>query len=106
MNSIVRSVTFAKAMQGFENGDVPAVMATRAQAEWILKNTARKAKVVRYPTPDIIRKDWPVGLAVRTDSRDVGYAFELELEKLAASGRLKEIMASYGVTYTPVPVDY
>jgi ABC-type amino acid transport substrate-binding protein len=106
MNSIVRSVTFAKAMQGFENGDVPAVMATRAQVEWILKNSKRPAKIVQYPTPDIIRKDWPVGLAVRTDSRDVGYAFELELENLAASGRLKEIMASYGVTYTPVPVDY
>lgn len=106
MNSIVRSVTFARAMLGFENRDVPAVMATRAQVEWILKNTSRKAKIVQYPTPDIIRKDWPVGLAVRTDSRDVGYAFELELEKLAASGRLKEIMASYGVTYTPVPVDY
>jgi ABC-type amino acid transport substrate-binding protein len=106
MNSIVRSVTFAKAMQGFENGDVPAVMATRAQVEWILKNSGRRAKIVQFPTPDIIRKDWPVGLAVRTDSRDVGYAFELELEKLAASGRLKEIMANYGVTYTPVPVDY
>ncbi len=59
----------------------------------------------RVALPVVIRKDWPVGLAVRTDSRDIGYAFELELEKLAASGRLKEIMAGYGVTYTPVPVN-
>ncbi|MBN9245259.1 MAG: transporter substrate-binding domain-containing protein [Mesorhizobium sp.] len=105
MNSVVRSVTFAKTMQSFEEGKVAAVMATKAQVEWMARNVTRKTKVVQYPTPDIIRKDWPIGLAVRTDSRDVGYAFELELEKLAASGRLKEIMADYGVTYTPVPVN-
>lgn len=105
VNSIRRSVTFDKAMQAFEARQVPAVMATRAQAEWIAKNTKRKAAIVQYPTPDIVRKDWPIGLAVRTDSRDVGYAFEQVLEKLAASGRLKEIMAAYGVTYTPVPVN-
>lgn len=104
-NSIVRAPTFSKAMQSFEEGDVTAVMATRAQAEWILKNTRRKARIAQFPTPDIIRKDWPIGLAVRTDSRDVGYEFEQVLEKLAASGKLEEIMAAYGVTYTPVPID-
>jgi len=105
MNSVVRSPTFAKAMETFETGEVTAVMATRAQVEWIAKNTKRKAKIVELPTPDIVRRNWPVGLAVRTDSRDLGYAFDLILENLAKSGRLAEIMKAYGVTYTPVPIN-
>lgn len=105
MNSIVRTRTFAGAMKAFEEGEVTAVMATRAQVEWILENTAREAAIITPPTPGIVRADWPVGLAVRTDSRDVAYEFGLVLEKLAASGRLDEIMRGYGVTYVPVPVN-
>jgi ABC-type amino acid transport substrate-binding protein len=104
MNSIVRTRTFDGAMKAFDDGEVTAVMATQAQTEWIVKNTKRQTKLLHPPTPGIVREDWPVGIAVRTDSRDLGYQFGLELEKLAATGRLKDIMAAYGVTYVPVPI--
>ncbi len=104
MNSVFRARTFEQAAQAFEKGEVTAVMASYAQAEWIVRNSARATRIMRPPTPGIVREDWPVGLAVRTDSRDLAYEFDLVLEKLAQSGRLREIMADYGVTYTPVPV--
>lgn len=106
MNSVVRAMTFDKAVDLFESGEVTALMATHAQVEWVLANTKRKAKIITPPTPGIVRKDWAVGLAVRTDSRDLGYAFDLELEKMAEDGRLAKIMRGYGVTYTPIPVDH
>lgn len=105
MNSIIRGRTFDEAMQTFERGDATALMATKAQVEWVLANTKRKAKIIQPPTPGIVRRDWPVGLAVRTDSRDLGYAFDLELEKMAEDGRLEKIMKAYGVTYTPIPIE-
>lgn len=103
-NSIVRSRTFERAAQAFNGGEVTAVMATRAQAEWIVKNTERPTRIMEPPTPGIVRADWPVGIAVRTDSRDLAYEFGSVLENLHDTGRLKEIMAAYGVTYVPVPV--
>jgi len=104
MNSVVRARDFNGAAEAFETGEVTAVMATQAQAEWIVRNTRRQTKIIHPPTPGIVRADWPVGVAVRTDSRDLGYAIDLALEKLAQNGRLKEIMAAYGVTWVPVPV--
>lgn len=105
MNSVMRARTFDEAVATFERGDAAALMATKAQVEWVFANTKRKAKIMQPPTPGIVRKDWPVGLAVRTDSRDLGYAFDLELEKMAGDGRLEKIMKAYGVTYTPIPIE-
>jgi ABC-type amino acid transport substrate-binding protein len=105
MRSIARRPTFEKTIQLWESGEVAGIMATKAQTEWISKNTKRKAKIAQPPTPDIVRRNWPVGLAVRTDSRDLGYEMDLHLETLAKSGRLAEIMSAYGVTYTPVPTN-
>lgn len=105
MQSIVRRPTFDKTIALFESGEVTAVMATRAQAEWIAKNSKRKTIITGPPTPDIVRRNWPVGLAVRTDSRDLGYEMDLHLENMAKSGRLAEIMKDYGVTYMPVPTN-
>jgi ABC-type amino acid transport substrate-binding protein len=105
MQSIVRRPTFNQTIELWEKGEVSVVMATRAQVEWIKKNTSREARVASPPTPDIVRRNWPVGLAVRTDSRDLGYEMDLHLEEMAKSGRLAEIMSAYGVTYTPIPTN-
>lgn len=105
MQSIVRRSTFNQTVDLWEKGEVSAVMAMRAQVEWIARNTKRNARVASPPTPDIVRRDWPVGLAVRTDSRDLAYEMDLHLEEMAKSGKLAEIMSAYGVTYTPVPTN-
>lgn len=105
MNSVVRRPTFNQTIELFESGEVAAVMATRAQAEWIAANSKRKTVITTPPTPDIVRRSWPVGLAVRTDSRDLGYEMDIHLENMAKSGKLAEIMKVYGVTYTPVPTN-
>jgi ABC-type amino acid transport substrate-binding protein len=105
MQSIVRRPTFNQTIDLWENKEVSGVMAMRAQVEWIKHTTKREARVASPPTPDIVRRNWPVGLAVRTDSRDLGYEMDLHLEQMAKSGRLAEIMSAYGVTYTPIPTN-
>lgn len=105
MQSIVRRPTFNQTIELWESGEVTAVMAIKAQVEWIRHNTRREARIASPPTPDIVRRNWPVGLAVRTDSRDLGYEMDLHLEEMAKSGRLAEIMSAYGVTYTPIPIN-
>jgi len=105
MQSIVRRPTFNQTIDLWEKGEVSGIMAMRAQVEWMAKTSKRKAKIASPPTPDIVRRNWPVGLAVRTDSRDLGYEMDLHLEEMAKSGKLAEIMSAYGVTYTPIPTN-
>lgn len=105
MQSIVRRPTFDETIALWEDNEVSAVMAMRAQVEWMAKQTKREARVSSPPTPNIVRRNWPVGLAVRTDSRDLGYEIDLHLEDMAKSGRLAEIMSGYGVVYTPIPTN-
>lgn len=98
--SIQRGRTFEDAQRLYIDGEVDALMGSRAQAEW----TAFKARnisseVVQPPMPGIVRTGWPIGLAVKYDSRDLGYALGDVLTDLIESGEMASIYARYGVTW-------
>ena len=98
--NIRRGATFDATIDLYADGDVAAVMASRAQAEYIAAQvSARDSYVVQPPMPGIVRRDWRVGIAVKHDSRDLGYAVGDALNELIVSGKLAEISKSYGVTY-------
>jgi len=100
LNNIRRGPTFAKTIALYEDNEVSAVMASRAQAEYIVAEvTARDSYVVQPPMPGIVRKNWRVGIAVKHDSRDLGYAVGDALNEMIQSGTMTEVSAKYGVTY-------
>lgn len=98
--NIRRGATFGATLGLYADGDVAAVMASRAQAEYIAAQVGdRDSYVVQPPMPGIVRKNWRVGIAVKHDSRDLGYAVGDALNELIVSGKLAEISKRYGVTY-------
>lgn len=98
--SIRRGRTFADVISLYQNEEVPAAMGSLAQTEWIAKQaSAIKSNIVQPPMPGIVRKSWPVGFAVKHDSRDLGYALTDVVAELATSGKLREITQKYGVSY-------
>ena len=100
--SIRRGRLFGDAVDLFRNEEVAALMATRAQAEWVSYTSPDlDIYIAKPPMPGIVRKEWPIAMAVRHDSRDLGYAMGEALQQLIESGRLAEICAAYGVTYVP-----
>lgn len=104
--SIRRGRVFMDAVEIYRSGEAPALMATRAQAEWVAHITpGRDTMVVQPPTPGIIRSFWPIGMAVKHDSRDLGYALTDVITELVDSGRMEEICAEFGVTYVPPKLD-
>lgn len=98
-SSIRRGRTFLDAVEVFESGEAVALMGSRAQAEWVGANSKHQTKLHQPPMPGIVRQSWPIGIAVKYDSRDLGYALGDILMELVVSGRLQEIAASYGVEY-------
>ena len=97
--SIRRGRTFSDAVALIESNKAPALMASRAQAEWVkFRNSERNFKVVQPPAPGLVRRQWPIGMAVREDSRDLGYALGDAITALKASGEFNAIFQRYGVT--------
>ncbi len=99
--SIRRGRTFGDVVDLYNSGEVPAAMGSRAQVEWIAHQaTGIESIIARPPMPGIVRESWPVGIAVKHDSRDLGYALAGVLLELAESGGIEKIVKRYGVSWS------
>jgi len=100
LQSIRRGRTFADAVALYADGEVPALLASRAQTEWIVAQTPQlQSTVAQPPMPGMVRLGWPIGISVKHDSRDLGYELTDVLSGLQQSGKLEAIYNQYGVTY-------
>jgi len=98
--SIKRGRTFADTQALYINGSVGALLGSRAQAEWVAFSASElNSKVVQPPMPGIVRTGWPIGIAIKHDSRDLGYALGDVLNGLMESGEMQSIYAQYGVEW-------
>jgi len=100
LQSVRRGRTFKDAVALYSSGEVPALLASRAQTEWVLSQTPDlNSVVVQPPMPGMVRVGWPIGISVKHDSRDLGYALTDVLSEMQSSGKLEAIYQRYGVTY-------
>ena len=100
--SVVRGRTFEAAAALYVAGEVPALLSSRAQAEWVAREAESagiESRLSQPPMPGIVRGGWPIGIAVRHDSRDLGYALGDVLTALVESGEMQAIYARHGVTW-------
>ena len=100
--SIRRGRTFNDAQLLYTTGEVGALLGSRAQAEWVAYSTpAIDSEIAKPPMPGIVRTGWPIGIAVKHDSRDLGYALGDVLTEMIESGDMKTLYARYGVEWLP-----
>lgn len=97
--NIDRGRTFAAAVEAYRSGRDAALVAPRAQLEWATRDGARPTVVEEWPMPGIVRSSWPIGIAVRFDSRDLGHALAGALDEARADGRIAALHARHGVTW-------
>ena len=98
--SIRRGRTFKDAQLLYTTGEVGALLGSRAHAEWVAFSTPDiDSEVASPPMPGIVRTGWPIGIAVKHDSRDLGYALGDVLAEMVESGDMKALYAQYGVDW-------
>lgn len=101
LQSIRRGRTFTDVVELYNSGEVPAAMGSKAQMEWLAHQAEGiDSVIVQPPMPGIVRKSWPVGIGVKHDSRDLGYAMAGVLEELIANGDIENIVQQYGVSWS------
>ena len=102
LQSIRRGRTFKDAQQLYTSEEVGALMGARAQMEWVAHESPDiDSQIVQPPMPGIVRTGWPIGIAVKHDSRDLGYALGDVLTEMIDSGDMKDLYARYGVEWLP-----
>jgi polar amino acid transport system substrate-binding protein len=99
--NVVHFETVREAAKALLAGQVAGVMATRIQLEDALGERLKDFDVSAVSTQTLGRSTWQIGIAVREDSRDLGYAAEDILAALIADGTMAAIFRSYGLTYRP-----
>jgi ABC-type amino acid transport substrate-binding protein len=95
LNQVVHERTLEQAAGHFERGDVAGFYG-EASAGQSFARAGKRAYAVAHP--DIrLASDWTLGVAVRSDSRDLGQEVAAKLAELDEAGKLDKIFAAYGV---------
>jgi ABC-type amino acid transport substrate-binding protein len=92
--------TTAEAMAAVAAGEADAAMGPLAQLEWGARGVEGVLTAVA-PAEGLSMSAWTVGVAVRHNVRDLGYAVGDAIVEAANDGRLAEIYAAHGLTWSP-----
>jgi ABC-type amino acid transport substrate-binding protein len=100
-SNVVHFGTVREAAKALLAGQVAGLMATRIQLEDALSERLKDFDVSAVSMQTLGRSTWQIGIAVKEDSRDLGYAAEDILTALIADGTMAAIFRSHGLTYRP-----
>ncbi|WP_158044955.1 substrate-binding periplasmic protein [Skermanella pratensis] len=102
--NVVHYTTVGQAVAGLRTGAVAAVFAPLSELEGALGPDRAKFPIGSMPAPNLSPAEWPIGLAVKHDARDLGYRVGDIVTELLESGKVTEIYRSHGLTHNrPAP---
>lgn len=88
------------AAHAVQAGDADMAVATRAQIEAAMKDTPNAyAKRRKFPLTALPSTGWDIGMAVKENSRSLGFAIEDIVAEMGADGEMNTIFAMHGVEW-------
>lgn len=92
--------TIYEAYDAMLDTKVDAVMGLRGQTDWLL-NQRNNGNYARGENgfPEMGKQQWDLGIAVKTDFRQLGYEAGDVIDALIKSGEMKKIFETYGLQY-------
>lgn len=99
--SVVHFPTTEAAAQALADGEVVAVMGTLSRLEGALGPRLQELRLQPANLRGFGKESWNLGMAVKENSRDLGYAADDVVTNLIASGEMVTIFRAYGLSYQP-----
>ena len=96
--NMVRFASVDEAMAGLADKQVAAVVGPKGQLEAGLVDGLA---IHQPPLVGLARNKWTLGVAVRHNWRPLGYAVDDAIRAAVSDGRMSEIFARYGLSFTP-----
>lgn len=90
----------AAAYAAMEEGRVDAVMAMRAEIDWLMHTRQQPAfELGANGYPMMGKQKWDIGMAIKHTYRQLGHSVEDAVDRMVRSGEMAEIYARYGLRY-------
>ncbi|NLR40480.1 transporter substrate-binding domain-containing protein [Novosphingobium sp. ERW19] len=84
------------------DGSADFTVATTAQIEAVVADHPEAGiKVRKGPLPMMMSPGWDIGIAVKENSRNLGFRLEQVLEQMIGDGRMAALFQRHGVTWKP-----
>ncbi|WP_421861968.1 substrate-binding periplasmic protein [Motiliproteus sp.] len=101
-NNVQHFSSTGLALEALEQGTIPAVMGMRSQLQWGVTGLdgAERIKTADIPFPNLTKRHWDVGMAVKDSYRQLAYRIEDVVDQLVSSGKMQALFARYGVEYS------
>ncbi|MBA4353879.1 MAG: ABC transporter substrate-binding protein [Novosphingobium sp.] len=84
------------------DGSADFSVATTAQIEAVIADHRDAGiRMRKSALPLMLSPGWDIGIAVKENSRNLGFALDDVMEKMLAGGQMKALFATHGVTWKP-----
>lgn len=97
-NNVTHFTTVADAVAALQQGEVAAVMSTRAELEGALGKQER-FQIGPVDMPELRIKGWPLGMAVKADDAALADALSQAMIDIQRDGTLARIFAEHGISH-------
>lgn len=88
----------SQAVEAMKNGEVAAVMGTRAELESALGNQSTY-EISSVEMPELRIKGWPLGMAVKAENDSLEKALSVAMQEIQRDGTLSKIFEAHGLTH-------
>ncbi len=105
-NNVLHFPTTKKAAGYLMAGKATGLMGGRSIVEGALGAQRKKFDVGKVPTPGLAKDNWLLGLAVKSDYRQLGYTVGDIIGAMVGDGRLEAIFKQFGLTYIAPPAEF
>lgn len=93
--------TVEQAFDALSEGKVAAVMAMRSEIDYeVSTRPDSPLKLAETGFPGIGKQVWDVGMAVKSNHRQLGYEIEAIVDQMVRSGDMKTLFDRYGLRYS------
>jgi len=97
-NNVAHYKSAGEALAGMKNGEVSAVMGMQSELEAGLAG-APGYNISDVPLPIVNRRQWVLGMAVKSGHEKLARSLQEAMNGLAEKGQLKEVFKRHGVEY-------
>ena len=89
-----------EAYNAMKLGKVDAVMAMRAEVDWLAhKQPDKKFTLATNGYPTMGKQKWDIGMAIKHTYRQLGHSVADVVDRMVTSGEMEKIYQSYGLRY-------
>ena len=100
-NNVVHFHDPDAAVAALAKGEIAGVMGPRSQVEAAMRAHPGHYRASSMPTPGLMIRSWPIGMAVKVNAHDLANKIEPIIQKIVKDGSFKKLFTKYGLTYIP-----